>query len=82
MEARNFLLVITFRLFDGQDALARADELFVLIVKTVEAMAAYAALGAVELLALIQDWSVLGNHVSRMALLATGLKILPIIEWP
>ena len=64
------------------NALARADELFVLIVKAAEAMAADAALCAVQLFALIQNGRVLGDHVARVALLAAGLKILWIVERP
>jgi hypothetical protein len=47
LEAWDFLLVVTFRLLDRHDPLARADELFVLIVETVEAMAPDTAFGAV-----------------------------------
>ena len=45
-------------------------------------MAADAALGAEKLLAFIQHRRVLGDHVSRMALLAAGFIILGIVERP
>ena len=62
--------------------LARVDELFVLIVEALEAVAADAALLAVELLAFVQHWGVFGDHVRGVALLATGVVIFGIVEGP
>ncbi len=82
LKPRDLLLIVSFCFLDRHDSLARADELFILIVEAVEAMAADAALRSEELLALIQNRSMLGDHVSRMALLAAGLKIFSIVERP
>ena len=61
--------------------LARVDELFVLIIETLEAMAADAALLTIELLAFVEDGRVFGDHVQGMALLAAGVVIFGIVEW-
>ena len=61
--------------------LARVDELLVLIVEALEAVAADAAFLTIELLAFVEDGRVLGDDVRGMALLATGVVIFGIVEW-
>ena len=62
--------------------MAGVDELLVLIIEAIEAMAADAALLAVELFAFVQDGRVLGDHVRGVALLAAGVVIFGIVERP
>ena len=82
LQARDFQFVVGFGFGELQDGLARVDELFVLIIEAMEAVAADAALLAVELLAFVQDGSVLGDHVRGVALLAAGVVIFGIVERP
>ena len=62
--------------------LARVDELLILIVKTLEAMAPDTTTLAIELLSVVEDRRVLGDHVSGMALLASRLIIFRVIQRP
>src|SRR5271154_6273671 len=80
LQARDFEKVVRFGFREREDLLARIDELLVLIVETLEAVAADAAFLAIELLAFVEDGRVLGDHVQRMALLAAGVVIFGIVE--
>ena len=64
----------------AENLLARVDELLVLIVEALEAVAADAALLTIKLLAFVEDRRVLGDHVRGVALLAAGVVIFGIVE--
>ena len=72
--------IVLLLIFELRNHLPRADQLLVLIVETLEAVAADAALFAVELLRAVQDRGVLGNHVRSVALLAAGFEIFRVIQ--
>ena len=82
LQARNFQLVVGFLVRELQNLLACADEQFVLIVEALEAVAADAALLAIELFAFVQRVGMLGDHVGRVALLAARVEIRRIVERP
>ena len=81
LQARDFEQVVRFGFRKREDLLPRVDELLVLIIEALEAVAADAALLTIELLAFVENGRVLGDDVQGMALLATGIVIFGIVEW-
>src|SRR5580692_7725177 len=80
LQARDFQKIVGFGFREREDLLARVDQLFILIIEALEAVAADAALLTVKLLAFVEDGRVLGDHVQGMALLAAGIVIFGIVE--
>ncbi len=82
VEFRDLQPVILLLIFELRDHLARANQLFVLIVEALESMATDTSFFPVELLCVVQNRSVLGDHIRSVALLAPGLEVLRIIQRP
>src|SRR3984957_17801828 len=82
LETRNVQQVIGFGFRELQYRLTRVDELLVLIVESLKAMATDTAALAVKLLSLVKYRSVLGDHIGGMALLAARVVIFGIVERP
>src|SRR6202021_3271056 len=75
LQTRNVQQVIGLGFRELQYRLARVDELLVLIVDPLKAMATDAAALAVKLLSLIEYRGVIGNHIGGAALLAARIAI-------
>ncbi len=63
IEFRDLQAIVLFLIFQLRNHLTRAHQLFVLIVKSLEAVATDTALFPVKRLGVVQDGRVLGNHV-------------------
>ena len=81
LQARDFEQVVGFGFREREDLLARVDELFVLIIEALEAVAADAAFLTIELLAFVEDGACSVTMSDGMALLATSVVIFGIVEW-
>ncbi len=82
IEARDFVLIGLAVVFEQRDLLAGGGEQVILIVKTLELVAADATLLAEEFLSLIEHGGMFGDGVRGVALLASGIVIFGIIQRP
>src|SRR5580704_4088341 len=82
LQTRDQEQILRFRLRQLQNLLARIDELFVLIIETLEPVASDAAALAIKLFPLVEHSRMLGDHVRGMALLATRVVIFGVIQRP